>query len=318
MAVDKYGITKLYGDATSNFQEWYMDMANPLGSPRLETGGGVTFDRSASDDSWIINESDPVDPNIRIYAYSESMSKQWLNVETTIYSNHVSDTNGDINVNPDAIADYVIHHYARGARHTGTMNCIGCAYKARLIRTKGGTSNFVPPGVSFTKEIAHDAYTSSRTNPSPAQFLEKCGPKGKWIGTKFILYNMTNANGRGRVKLEFWTDEDGMDRNGDFVSTRQNWRKLGETIDNGGWSQCLIDGGAGNPGNVSGCIPLETTNTTGQRQCDEVINVGAGTSSDPGAGIPSGNVIAIRTDTQISKIKWWSGREINPSDPFPP
>lgn len=320
MAVDIYGITKLYPDATGTAaQVWYMNMSNPLDDSRAETGGGVTFTLD-SDGGWIVDiPTDTTSPNVRYYLYSESQTKQWLNVEITIYTYLIRDTDPAAATNPDAISDYVTHLYTRGARHTSSANCIGTAYKGRIVREKGGTSQGILPGVSFTKEIAHDAYTSSRTNVAPAQYLQQCGPMDRWIGSKFIVYNMPHdaslvtanyPNGRTPVKLEYWVDEDGMARNGTFDTNRQNWRKLGETIDNGGWIECLIDGNPSNP--VSGCPPLEIGNTTGQRQCDEIINVGGGVTNDPDSTIPDGNAVVFRSDNIIQKVKWFSGREIIP------
>jgi hypothetical protein len=221
----------------------------------------------------------------------------------------IRDTDPGASSNPDLIADYVFHLYTRGWIHNGNRACEGSAYKARLIREKGGTSAGILAGVSFTKELAHDAYTSARTNLPPAQYLEQCGPMDRWIGSKFVVYNLPfdSSIGRTPVKLEFWVDEQGMARNGVFTPANQNWRKLGETIDNGGWSECIIDGDPNRP--VSDCPVIEIGNTTGDRQCDEILNTGGGNNSSVG-GVPAGNAVVYRTDSLITKIKWFSGREI--------
>jgi hypothetical protein len=132
----------------------------------------------------------------------------------------------------------------------------------------------------------------------------------RWIGEKFVVYNLPfdQSIGRTPVKLEFWVDEYGMAKDGTFTAANQNWIKFGETIDNGGWSECIIDGDPNRP--VSDCPVIESGNNTGDRQCDEILNTTNTGRSDSLSGIPAGNAVVYRSDSILGKIKWFSGREI--------
>jgi phosphomannomutase len=112
---DKYGIKKLYADATgSAAQIWYLAMSgNPLSDPRVDSADDLTMTMS-SDGGWILDRPDEPDPSIRLYAYSESGTKKWLNIEITNYSYLIRDTDPGASSNPDLIADYVFHLYTRG------------------------------------------------------------------------------------------------------------------------------------------------------------------------------------------------------------
>jgi hypothetical protein len=195
---------------------------NPMSHPRIGFTDDGTISKDTASDSWFISRSgDPSEgASCRLELYSESCSKKWLNVEITWYSYLIEDY-------PDPktgeISSYITHVYTRGGTHSHTRKCEGSAYKGRLQRPSGG--------VNFTKEIQHDDYCPGRANPAPAQFLTECSGIDRFIGGKFIVYNMPHdpTISRTPVKLEYWADEGGMAKNGVFTAANQNWRLLGST-----------------------------------------------------------------------------------------
>jgi hypothetical protein len=64
------------------------------------------------------------------------------------------------------------------------------------------------------------------------------------------------------------------------------------------------------PGDGSGrrCPPVEIGNTKGRKE-DEILNTGGGTD-EPNGFVPCGNVCVYRTDRILTKLKWFSAREI--------
>jgi hypothetical protein len=79
----------------------------------------------------------------------------------------------------------------------------------------------------FDKELNHP-------NDSPGKGGQMFSPSatvpvGKWIGMKYIMYNLP---GDKAVKLEAYIDADS-NGNGTKAS---DWKKIGETIDDGNWS----------------------------------------------------------------------------------
>src|SRR5262245_33461906 len=105
--------------------------------------------------------------------------------------------------------------YARGGRHTGSgpmEGCEGVAYKGDLYYS-GKTQ--------IAKEQWHVSY-----DYSPAK--NAIGPiKGKWVGFKFIIYNIVLPGGKIGVKMENWVDP----------NSDQHWQKIYEYTDTGGWGR---------------------------------------------------------------------------------
>lgn len=267
--VDKFGIKKIFPDAVGErTQSWFMNMDNPTSDPRFKNEPTLTKE---SDGGWSSTGAQGR-WQVRLEGWSESGQKKWLNCETTVYAQVMQDLTTDAGA-------YAFQVYRGGGHHSSSRPCEGAAYKGRVRRDKS---------VVIVKEVIHPDYTSNRGN---ILRLTK-SPIGNYIGTKLVVYNLPEQNGKTPVKIEVWIDEDGMDANGVFVASRQNWKKAAETIDNGGWAS----------GNGGGCPPLDKHNTTNTRRPDEIFNMPGGTEQ--------GNLAAYRTDNVKSKIKYFSIREI--------
>jgi hypothetical protein len=86
----------------------------------------------------------------------------------------------------------------------------------------------------FYKELDHP---NSSTRSGGQVFVDGGGiVVGEWIGMKMLVYNLP---GDAAVKLEAYVDTDS---GGDGTSP-EDWRKLGETIDNGDWTASAGDCG---------------------------------------------------------------------------
>ncbi|MEW6604273.1 MAG: hypothetical protein AB1351_06240 [Thermoproteota archaeon] len=97
----------------------------------------------------------------------------------------------------------------RAGKHTDDDPCDGTAYYGALSFAGRAW---------FQKEIAHvdGGYTDKRHSDLTVEPL-----KDRWIGIKMIAYNIEQG-----VKLELWVDN----------KADNNWVKLAETVDSGGWS----------------------------------------------------------------------------------
>jgi hypothetical protein len=269
---DKYGIKKIYGDASSStFQHWYMDMQNPTADPRFKNEQNANLKKEA-DGAWSSDGSSNGKYQVRLEGWSESGLKKWLNTEITVYANFMNDIVGG---DPGS---YAFQVYRGGGHHSSNSPCDGAAYKARIRKDQN---------VVICKEILHPDYTSNRGG------LKKlsASPKGRYIGVKEVVYNFVE-NGKTYVKIEVWIDESGMSTSGVFDPAKQNWIKMAETKDKGGWAS----------GNGGGCPKLNKDSIASTRQSDEIMNTSGGTSE--------GNLAAYRTDGVKSKIKYFSIREI--------
>ena len=70
----------------------------------------------------------------------------------------------------------------------------------------------------FQKKVFHgNGYTDRRHSIAPIEPLQ-----GRWIGLKLVAYNIDSDKA---VKLELWVDN----------KDDNNWAKLAETVDSGGW-----------------------------------------------------------------------------------
>jgi hypothetical protein len=235
--LDKFGISKLY-PTKPNGEEWYMNMSNPTSDPRFNlnnqykhvgksSSSKFNFNKN-SDGSWNV-----ASPKVRIEAYTSAGYDQskittynqpelaakgymqspndWKNVEITGYVKYNS---GD---KPDENFDW----YTRGGIHTDdNKGCEGTAYKGNLYYS--GNSD-------FGKEQWHEnGFASTDTKINAASQLQ-----GKWIGFKFVIYNLHPNVGNSTtastfVKLENWINEN---------ADGKTWKKIDEKIDNGGWGK---------------------------------------------------------------------------------
>jgi hypothetical protein len=97
---------------------------------------------------------------------------------------------------------------ARSGKHTASDPCDGTAYFGAL-----GFSD----RAWFQKKIFHgEGYTGKRYSTQTAEPLQH-----RWVGIKMMTYNIDQG-----IKLELWVDD----------KADNNWLKVAETTDSGGWS----------------------------------------------------------------------------------
>ena len=89
----------------------------------------------------------------------------------------------------------------------------GPAYKGNL---------FYDGETQFSKEQWHVSYAKSPTIGATSPLV------GKWIGFKFVVYNIVTNDGKHAVKLENWIDAN---------ADGKNWKKLYEGGDSGKWGR---------------------------------------------------------------------------------
>jgi hypothetical protein len=142
-------------------------------------------------------------------------ARDWTNVEITFFHRMRRGINTD--GGQDAGAGFI----ARGGQEqVGPPNCQGCGYRcaavvdARLV-------------TGFDKEQWYNQYAyPSQLGPTYSQ-MNVNSPVDRWVGRKFVLYNIPNEAGDDvAVKLEHWWND-----SGDGVS----WVKVQEYTDSGGW-----------------------------------------------------------------------------------
>jgi len=132
----------------------------------------------------------------------------------------------------------------------------------------------------WEKELKHPASTvySTKYNYDAPLFGEGAIPLNRWVGMKYIVYNIDNNT---HVKLETYIDTVSDVTNG-APANGGHWELVGSTVDSGSnW-----------PGaDISGCPDLTQ---------DMAVTVGHGT-------------ILLRTDGEACTWKFFSVREIDPS-----
>jgi hypothetical protein len=207
--IDKFGIKEIYN---TSGREWYSTW------------------NDGHNRSWSDSSNDPYDPEFltkykgtgswntdglgilkisgdapRMYVVDPSGSKSWHNVEITVYGMRVSDNN---------VTWGGIMAYARTNHLVDTNYC----------DTRGYGGRFKYDGIiDFEKEIKHN---SGYAQTEGSSYWPEGMPNNRWIGYKFMVYDIVSNNSLGNVKLELWIDNtDGL--NGG------NWTKVYEFIDNG-------------------------------------------------------------------------------------
>ena len=219
---DIFGIKKIYPTKLGG-EEWFMDMENPTGDGRFDPKTEIT--RNA-DGSWKV-KNDKVRMNVftstgydnsKITTIDHAALDQkgymqspndWKNVEITGY----------VKVNKIKSEDNFAW-YARGGFHGDEEPCEGVAYKVDL---------FYEGDAQVAKEQWHVEYSKTEARPTGVPALE-----GKWTGFKAIIYNIQQPNGKIAVKTEAFVDKEG---------TGENWIKVFEETDGGGWGRAGTDCG---------------------------------------------------------------------------
>jgi hypothetical protein len=229
---DKFGIEKIYPSKMGG-EEWFMNMDNVFDDNQFYPFG-VSHSKledfnlkiiQNGDGSWNLKSKDnlaKVRMNIHTsegyhpeqietldhaeleekgYMQSE---KDWKNVEITGYIK--------LNNNNVPLSEGRFTWYTRGGHHTESEPCEGVAYKGDI---------FFSGDTRFAKEQWHVSYffTDIKTDLKPI--------KGKWIGYKFVLYNVENQSDPSKtiVKMENWID----------YNNNGKWVKINEYIDKGKW-----------------------------------------------------------------------------------
>jgi hypothetical protein len=219
VVVDKFGIREIYPTKPLGGREWYVNMSFPLNDKSFYlSGGGENTNSSAitnvtSSNSQLIKQADgsyqvhgvrkigKYDFSVRMNVNTSDTDSAhwWKNVELTGYVKVISANASDASID----------WYARGRMHTSQSPCEGMAYHAGL-QTDGT--------VFWQKEIWHTGgYTGSRSNLNATHSI-----LGKWIGFKAIMSNVDNDSA---VRMETYLDD----------NATNHWRKVMDTIDNGGW-----------------------------------------------------------------------------------
>jgi len=186
----------------------------------------------------------------------------YLNIEFTAYYRRTGNTGADYGGMVVGVRSGPLAHSTNGGN-----DCDATTYYARF-RHDGNWD--------FEKELKHPAssyFTSNGLNKSESLWNGNKMPENKWIGMKYIVYNMENNT---KVKLELYIDtlSNGNPINGGI------WTKVGEIIDAGNWpSQTSL---------ITGCA---YTNP------NKIITEGNGTC-------------LLRTDGDAAEYKMVSLREI--------
>lgn len=196
--LDKFGIVEIY-PTKSGGREWFIDMNKPGEDPGFSPGSNIT---RQLDGSWQINgrlDNGTYVGEVRMQVSRLPGFEEWKNVEMTGYAKIIPSNNPN-----DSLVWSI-----RGGRHNSTVPCEGTALKGGI--DVNGT-------VYWVKEIWHTGgYTNKRAETQVTESII-----GRWIGWKVVVYNMNNDTA---VKMESYLDD----------GANNNWLKVTDMIDNGGW-----------------------------------------------------------------------------------
>jgi hypothetical protein len=230
---DEFGIKKIY-PTTASGQEWYLNMENPVIDDQFSPFNLNTEEEDPNfelyknkDGSWKLKSKnseakvrmDVFSPDgyspekIETFDHSEfekkgfmQSEKDWKNVEITGYIklNHYS----------IPLDEGKFTWYNRGGHHTASNPCEGVGYKGSV---------YFSGDVKFSKEQWHVSYFFTDIRKGEGSI------KDKWIGYKFITYNIQDVENPSDilVKMESWLD----------VNNDGNWIKVDDYIDSGEWGK---------------------------------------------------------------------------------
>jgi hypothetical protein len=187
-------------------REWYIDINNPLEDGMFDPGTKIT---KVHDGSWVVGEGSNGNYQVRMNVITPPGHEEWKNVEITGYVKVVNTASDAASAEGSATPISGINWYARGGRHSDDVPCEGTSLKG-ILRINGLAA--------WQKEIWHTGgYTDTRAVVQTANPL-----LDRWIGWKVVIYNINNDTA---VKMESYIDE----------NANNNWRKVNEVVDNGGW-----------------------------------------------------------------------------------
>ncbi len=158
----------------------------------------ATLIDNTSDGAWkITRETTGPNDGVRMYVISPVM---WKNVEMTGYVKLISYS-----------FEEEFAWAARSGKHSPDNVCDATAYFGAL----GFSGNSW-----FQKKVFHGyGYTDKRYSSYNVDPLQ-----GRWVGLKLVAYNIGSDRA---VKLQLWLDD----------KADNNWVKIAETVDSGGWSE---------------------------------------------------------------------------------
>lgn len=143
-------------------------------------------------------------PTPRMSIHDPQLSRQWRDVEITMYFKRVSDRNTHY---AGMVAVARSNHGATGDIEDSPCDTRGVGGRMRY----DGTTD-------FEREISHPNAESRNS-----KILWPDGmPTGKWLGYKYLVYDLSD----GRVKLELWLDETEGKNGG-------TWKLVNEMVDDG-------------------------------------------------------------------------------------
>ena len=205
-SMHKFLVKKIYPTREGG-REWFINMNDPTGDKIFDPGSKIIRQH---DGSWQIEGRDKIgyrEDQVRMNVNTPDGEPQWKNVEITGYAKVVSASSPH-----DALT-----WYARGGRHSDRIPCQGTSLKGS-IRIDGS--------VFWQKEIWHTGgYTDERAKATATTNLLL----GRWIGWKVVMYNINNDRA---VKMESYLDD----------GNNNEWKKVTELVDDGGWYANSSDG----------------------------------------------------------------------------
>jgi hypothetical protein len=198
-AIHNFKVKEIY-PTKQNGREWFINLDDPTADGIFDPQSKLT---QQPDGSWQIKGrggSGKYEDQVRMNVNTPKGEQQWKNVEITGYAKVISAESSKDRLN----------WYARGARHSSSVPCEGTSLKGN-IRVNGE--------VFWQKEIWH---TGGYTNEKARAVATDNSLLDRWIGWKVVIYNINNDKA---VKMESYLDD----------KNNNNWKKVTELIDNGGW-----------------------------------------------------------------------------------
>jgi hypothetical protein len=198
-AIHNFKVKEIY-PTKQNGREWFINLEDPTADGIFDPQSKLT---QQPDGSWQIKgrgASGKYEDQVRMNVNTPKGEQQWKNVEITGYTKVIS---------AESSKDR-LDWYARGARHSSSVPCEGTSLKGN-IRVNGE--------VFWQKEIWH---TGGYTNEKARAVATDNSLLDRWIGWKVVIYNINNDKA---VKMESYIDD----------KNNNNWKKVTELIDKGGW-----------------------------------------------------------------------------------
>ena len=198
-AIHNFKVKEIY-PTTQNGREWFINLDDPTSDGIFDPQSKLTRQPDGSWQTKGRGGSGKYEDQVRMDVNTPKGKPQWKNVEITGYAKVIS---------AESQMDR-LSWYARGGRHSSSVPCEGTSLKGE-IRVNGETF--------WQKEIWH---TGGYTNEKARAVATDNSLLDRWIGWKVVIYNINNDKA---VKMESYLDD----------KNNNNWKKVTELIDKGGW-----------------------------------------------------------------------------------